>query len=101
MAANSVTSLWSRIKSEGRMVWALLKNPDAPIGAKAIAVAALAYLISPVDFISDLFPLLGWLDDAVIVSLLLWLSYRLLPRELYEQLRQYSQTRIPGKTPRY
>lgn len=81
-------ALWSRFKDEARMVWAMLRDPRAPLMAKIVAIVALAYLVSPVDFVSDAVPLLGWIDDALVLAGLLWLAYRFLPRELYEALRR-------------
>jgi uncharacterized membrane protein YkvA (DUF1232 family) len=80
--------LWSRIRKEGRMVWTLLRNPDAPVISKLVAAAALVYLVSPVDLIGDFIPILGWADDALVVSGLLWLAYRFLPDELYGEIRR-------------
>jgi len=80
--------LWSRFKSEARMVWAMLRDPATPFVSKALAVAALVYLVFPVDFVSDLIPLVGWLDDGVVLLALLWLAYRFLPRDLYVALRR-------------
>jgi uncharacterized membrane protein YkvA (DUF1232 family) len=81
-------ALWSRFRREARMVWAMLRDPASPIAAKLVAVLALAYLVSPVDFVSDFIPVLGWIDDGVVVAALVALAYRLLPRELYEALRR-------------
>jgi uncharacterized membrane protein YkvA (DUF1232 family) len=81
-------ALWSRFQHEARMVWAMLRDPRAPFVAKVVAIAALAYLVSPVDLVSDAVPLLGWIDDALVLAGLLWLAYRFLPRELYEALRR-------------
>jgi uncharacterized membrane protein YkvA (DUF1232 family) len=83
-------ALWSRFKNEARMVWAMLRDPAAPVISKAIAVAALLYLVSPADLVSDLVPVFGWLDDGLVLAGLLWLAYRLLPPELYESLRRRS-----------
>jgi len=81
-------TLWSRFKREASMVWAMLGDPTAPLVSKVIAVVALAYLVSPLDFVSDFVPVLGWIDDGLVLAGLLWLAYRLLPPELYEALRR-------------
>jgi uncharacterized membrane protein YkvA (DUF1232 family) len=79
---------WRRFKTEAAMVWRMLVDSRVPPISKLIAIAALAYLVSPVDFLSDLVPILGWVDDALIVGGLLWLAYRFLPRDLYEAIRR-------------
>lgn len=81
-------TLWSHFKREARTVWAMLRDPTAPLASKVIAVMALTYLVSPLDFVSDFVPVLGWIDDGLVLAGLLWLAYRFLPPELYEALRR-------------
>jgi len=83
-----LVALWSRFKNEARMVWGMLRDPGAPTVAKVIAIVALLYIISPVDLVSDAIPVLGWIDDGLVLTGLLWLAYRFLPAELYEALRR-------------
>jgi uncharacterized membrane protein YkvA (DUF1232 family) len=70
------------------MVWAMFRDPAAPMVSKIIAVLALAYVVSPLDVVSDFVPVLGWIDDGLVLAALLWLAYRFLPPELYEALRR-------------
>jgi uncharacterized membrane protein YkvA (DUF1232 family) len=88
--------LWGRFRTEARMVWAMLMNPATPVPAKLVAVLGLLYLIWPMDIVPDFIPILGWLDDGVVVALFLALAYKLLPAELYEQLRRKSGARGGG-----
>lgn len=85
--------LWQFLKREAAMVWLLLRNPKAPLAAKVVAVAAALYLFSPLDIVTDLIPILGWIDDAIIVSALLSLAYRLLPPDVYESLKRQAAKR--------
>ncbi|MFO0997068.1 MAG: DUF1232 domain-containing protein [Alphaproteobacteria bacterium] len=80
--------LWARFKGEARMVSAMLREKRAPLIAKAIAVVALLYVVMPIDLVSDFIPVLGWIDDGLVLAGLLWLAYRFLPRELYDELRR-------------
>jgi uncharacterized membrane protein YkvA (DUF1232 family) len=68
----------------------MLRNPATPMISKVIAIAALLYLLSPADFVSDLVPVLGWVDDAMVLAGLLWFAYRFLPSGLYQALRRRS-----------
>ena len=79
-------------------VWLLLRNPRAPLAAKVVAVAAALYLFSPLDIVTDFIPILGWIDDAIIVSALLSLAYRLLPADLHESLKRQAANRTVPKT---
>ena len=85
--------LWQFLKREAAMVWLLLRNPKAPLAAKVVAIAAALYLFSPLDIVTDLIPILGWIDDAIIVSALLSLAYRLLPPDVYESLKRQAAKR--------
>lgn len=90
--------LWQFLKREAATVWLLLRNPRAPLAAKVVAVAAALYLFSPLDMVTDFIPILGWIDDAIIVSALLSLAYRLLPADLYESLKRQAANRAAPKT---
>jgi uncharacterized membrane protein YkvA (DUF1232 family) len=69
------------------MVWAMLRNPAAPGISKLVALLAAVYVISPVDLVPDVLPILGWLDDGVISILLFKLAFKLLPKEMYDGLK--------------
>jgi uncharacterized membrane protein YkvA (DUF1232 family) len=70
-------------------LWKLFKHPQAPRSAKLVAIAVLAYVLSPIDLIPDFIPVLGQLDDLVIVPLGIALVTRLTPKPLWEaQLRE-------------
>ncbi len=79
--------LWWKFKKEIMMVWAMLRNPAAPGVAKLVALLAAVYIISPVDIVPDVLPILGWLDDGVVSILLFKLAFKLLPKEMYESLK--------------
>ena len=79
--------LWWKFKKEIMMVWAMLRNPAAPGVAKLVAVLAAVYIISPVDLVPDVIPILGWIDDGVVSILLFKLAFTLLPKEMYESLK--------------
>lgn len=69
------------------MVWAMLRNPAAPALSKLVVLLAAVYIISPVDLIPDVIPVLGWIDDGIISMLLFKLAFKLLPKEMYESLK--------------
>lgn len=79
--------LWFALRKELALAWALLRDPRSPWSARIAVLAAALYLVSPIDFVSDLLPVLGWIDDGVIVLLLLKLATRLLPTDLATALR--------------
>lgn len=91
-------NFWS-FKQELFVLYFAIKDDRTPFHAKFIAFFALAYLISPIDLIPDFIPVVGYLDDLVIVPLLLHIAFRLLPADVkasgWEKARkQISKLRI-------
>ena len=67
-------------------LWKLFKHPQTPRAAKWVAIAVIAYAVSPIDLIPDFIPVLGLLDDLIIVPLGIALAVRLTPRPLWEAM---------------
>lgn len=88
--------LWMLMRKELTLVWAMLRDPRAPLAAKGAAILAVLYVLSPVDFVPDVIPILGWLDDGVIALLLLKLAMHLLPAELRASLEAKIAQRTGG-----
>ena len=65
-------------------LWKLFKHPQTPRAAKWVAIAVLAYAASPIDLIPDFIPVLGQLDDLILIPLGVALAVRLTPRPLWE-----------------
>jgi uncharacterized membrane protein YkvA (DUF1232 family) len=57
-------------------LWKLFKHPQAPRGAKLVAVAVIAYAVSPIDLIPDFIPVLGFADDAIAIVIALRYAIR-------------------------
>lgn len=60
-----------------------LKHPRTPWYAKAVGALTLLYALSPIDLIPDFIPVLGHLDDIVLVPLGIWATIKLIPREVW------------------
>jgi uncharacterized membrane protein YkvA (DUF1232 family) len=69
------------------------RDRRTPWHAKALAAAVAAYALSPIDLIPDFIPMLGYLDDLVIVPLGILLAIRLIPAELMEEFRREARER--------
>ncbi len=70
--------IWSVVKGDARLLWRALRHPLAPGWLKAACAGLVLYLLSPVDLIPDVIPVLGVMDDLVIVPLAInWLLKRL------------------------
>ena len=77
-----------------------MRHPDTPRRAGILAGAGLAYAASPVDLIPDGIPVVGYVDDVVVVPLVRWLTFRLVPPEVREEERRRvgfpRRTAVPG-----
>lgn len=79
-------------------LWKLFKHPETPWLPKLIAVAVLAYALSPIDLIPDFVPVLGQLDDILLLPLGIALAVKLTPAALWQaRLREAeaSAQRLP------
>jgi uncharacterized membrane protein YkvA (DUF1232 family) len=79
---------WARaIRRDVVAVWLAARDPRVPWYAKAVALAVAAYALSPIDLIPDFIPVLGYLDDLIIVPLGILLVVKLVPAELMAEFR--------------
>lgn len=76
-----------RIKRDGATLWFAGRNPRTPWYAKALGVFVVAYALSPIDLIPDFIPVLGCVDDLLLLPALIWLTIKLLPPEVLAQCR--------------
>jgi len=74
-----------------------MSDPRVPWYIKGLIILVVAYIISPVDLIPDFIPLLGFLDELIIVSLLLYVATRLVPEEVFNEYRTDQQYKIKDK----
>ena len=79
---------WAKIaRRDLHAVYLAARDPRVPWHAKAVALFVTAYAFSPIDLIPDFVPVLGYLDDLVIVPIGLWLAIRLIPPDILEEHR--------------
>ncbi|MBZ2386433.1 YkvA family protein [Anaerococcus murdochii] len=65
-----------------------LRNKETPLMAKILAVFSLAYIFLPADVIPDIFPFVGYIDDAVLTASLLYFSNKMIPEEVIEEVKK-------------
>lgn len=90
MIETTSTGWAARARQLKTLVHALLiayRDPRTPLGAKVLAACVLGYAFSPIDLIPDVIPLLGYLDDLVLVPLGVALVIRLIPAEVWADAR--------------
>jgi uncharacterized membrane protein YkvA (DUF1232 family) len=85
---------WARaLRRDVTALWIAARDPRTPWPAKALAGAVAAYALSPIDLIPDFIPLLGFLDDLLIVPAGIWLAVRLVPGPLMAEFREEARRR--------
>jgi len=79
---------WARaIRRDVHALWLAARDPRTPWYAKAFALAIAAYALSPIDLIPDVIPILGLLDEAVLLPLAILFAIRLLPPHVMAEHR--------------
>lgn len=77
-----------RLKAEITAIYYAAQDPRVPWTAKGIILVALGYALSPIDLIPDFIPVLGYLDDLLILPALIALALRLIPAEVMTAARE-------------
>ena len=87
---------WARkLKDNLKLLYAAYINPKTPWYAKVLAIIVLAYAFSPIDLIPDFIPVLGYLDDLLLIPLGIYLCFKLIPKEIIEEPRE-KDLEFPG-----
>lgn len=79
--------LVKRLRIEAHAAWLAARDPRCPWHARAVGLVVTAYALSPIDLIPDFIPVLGLLDDAILIPLGLRLFVRMLPPALLAEHR--------------
>ena len=84
--------VWAkRIKRDAMTLWFARSHPRTPWHAKALGLFVVAYALSPIDLIPDFIPVLGYLDDVILLPVLIWLTVRLLPPDVLAECRAQAE----------
>jgi len=102
-----VVGLSGRLKSWARLarrdtlaLYSAARDPRVPWYAKAMAMGTAAYALSPIDLIPDFVPLLGYLDDLIVLPVCIVVTVRLIPADVMEELRDEADCRLSDSSPR-
>ena len=85
-----------QFRNELMTLWHAFFAPETPIWLKALMLLIPAYLLNPFDFVPDFIPFVGWLDDAVIIPLLVSVLVRFVPQRAPATVRSDGNTIIDG-----
>ncbi len=76
------------LKQQLAAVWFCVRHPRTPLVPKALAAVVVAYAFSPIDLIPDFIPVIGLLDDIVLLPLGIWVVIKLIPRDVMRECRE-------------
>ncbi len=88
-----------RFRSVTRLLWRLTMDRRVPLGLKMLLPAALVYIVLPFDLVPDFIPVLGWIDDLVVLLVAAGLFMALAPREVVAEHLTGSGSQQSGPRP--
>jgi uncharacterized membrane protein YkvA (DUF1232 family) len=92
---------WARaLKTETLALYLVARDPRVPWYARLFIAGVVAYALSPIDLIPDFIPVLGYLDDLILVPLGLMLAVRMVPADVLEACRARAREELAGNRPR-
>ena len=89
-----------RLKGEIVTLWFCTRHPRTPFIAKALAMALVVYAFSPVDLIPDFIPVLGYLDDLILLPAGVWLVVRMVPEDVMSECRAQAAQWLAERRPK-
>ena len=87
------------LKRDALVLWFASRDPRAPWYAKWLAVFIVAYALSPIDLIPDFIPVIGYIDEIVLLPGAIWLVLKLMPREVLQDARARAQVWLDTRRP--
>ena len=91
---------WARqIRTETYALYLAYRDPGVPWYAKAFAVCVVAYALSPVDLIPDFIPILGYLDDLILIPLGIIIAVKMIPAPVMAECREKARLTIQQGIP--
>ena len=95
MSVPDALKAWARtVKRDVVALWIAARDGRTPVAAKVIAATVAAYALSPIDLIPDFIPVLGYLDDLLVVPVGIAIAVRLIPAPLMTEFRDAASLRI-------
>ncbi len=88
-----------RLKAETYAIYLAYRDPRVPWYARLLAACVVGYAFSPIDLIPDPIPILGYLDDLLIVPLGIWIALKLIPPAVMAECRQQAQEMMQQNKP--
>ncbi len=77
-----------KLETEGHVLYLALKDPRTPWYARAFIAVVVAYILSPIDLIPDFIPVLGYIDDLLVLPAGIYITLKMIPRDVLEECRE-------------
>ncbi|MFC4410436.1 YkvA family protein [Chungangia koreensis] len=90
----------SRLKKQIVIVYLASKDHRVPWHTKILGLLVAAYAFSPIDLIPDFIPVLGYLDDVILVPLGVWIVLKLIPKPVLQELKVKAEEMSSGNKPK-
>jgi uncharacterized membrane protein YkvA (DUF1232 family) len=91
---------WARrLRIELNALYLAYQDPRLPWHARVVTLCVVGYALSPIDLIPDPIPILGYLDDLIIVPLGIWLAIKLIPGDVLLECRETARHQIEERKP--
>lgn len=99
-AFNQLKAKANALKKEVKALYLAYTHPDVPWYAKAIIILVVGYAFSPIDLIPDFVPVLGYLDDLLLIPLGVSVAIELIPADVMKECRQRSEDMFKSGKPK-
>lgn len=87
------------LKRDGLALYLACRHPRVPWAARLFIAGVAAYLFSPIDLIPDVIPVIGYLDDLLLVPLGIWLALKMIPSDVLAECRAAADARLDEGKP--
>ena len=88
------------LKGDVVTLWFAYRHPQMPLAAKIAAILIVAYAFSPIDLIPDFIPVLGFLDEVILLPAFIWLTLKLIPEAVVVESRIAAQAWMDAHRPK-
>ena len=95
----SLKQLAKKLKKETYTIYLASSDPRVPWYARMLAGVTVAYAFSPIDLIPDFIPIIGYLDDLIVVPLGIWLVIKMIPPAVLAECREKAAAEINRRKP--
>lgn len=101
MSASGRLRRWAAtLKRDVLALWYCCRDPRTPLAAKLMAMFIVGYALSPIDLIPDFIPLLGYLDDLILLPAAIYFTLKLIPAEVLQDGRARAADRLAKQRPK-